>query len=75
MRCQFIHDISEAQQPEVAPQQAQPAYTKLASVSDTPKLPEKKAAGGFGNKQASAAFAATKIIYRDILAHNLNVSV
>jgi len=51
-------------------------YTKLTSTAtETPKVPEKKAAGGFGNKQASAAFAATKVIYRDILAHSLNVSV
>jgi hypothetical protein len=35
----------------------------------------KKAVGGFGNKQASQAFASTKIIYRDILAHCTNVSV
>ena len=35
----------------------------------------KKAVGGFGNKQASLAFASTKIIYRDILAHCTNVSV
>ena len=79
MRCQFIHEVSEAQAPEVVPQQ--PAYVKLTTEPkpemnvNSVAFTQKKTAGGFGHKQASLAIAETKIIYRDILAHCINVSV
>jgi hypothetical protein len=43
-------------------------------TTSEPKV-EKKTVGGFGNKQASEVFASTKVVYRDILVHCINVSV
>ena len=51
------------------------AQDKKKIVRQPGALMASSGSGGFGNQQTSMALEQTKIIYADILLHNVNVSV
>lgn len=88
MRCQFIHEFEDPNKNKTEEKEEKsmninctvynPASgntaAKKEAVSDV-AVQSASGTGGFGNKQTSQALDLPQVIYRDILVHNIHVSV
>lgn len=80
MRCQFVHDISELKQTPEEKQVEMCVHSTNFEPSSKQKSGEVSVqaasnTGGFGNKQTKTALETPNVIYRDILVHDVHVSV
>jgi len=65
MRCQFIHQTELTPVPEV-----ESVFTTPADV-----VAQAGTAGGFGNRQTEQALDTPTVSFRDVLVHDVNVSI